>query len=218
VVFLDARQDRYYGMGGVEIVRLLDFIECSDLDHCPRDANPPGDIQRLDRLADTLIQRGLLCRASDEGSRVPRQRLAPPQIDPPLLDVVNTRSPRLCDVANFFFACLRAAWSLRWYSLGAIASGITGARRDNSPSALPATLELARVFQSLQCWFFSRKNRCLFNALSLVYFLQRYEHFPHFVIGVQTAPFAAHAWVQGDHIVLDGDPENVGHFAPILVA
>jgi|SRR5581483_3845855 len=222
VVFLDARQDRYYGMAGVEIVRLLDFIEFSDLDQCPRDANPPVDIKRLDRLADTLIRRGLLCRASDEsgdeGSRVPRQRLAPPQIDPPLLDVVNTRSPRLGDMANFLFACLRAAWSLRWYSLGAIASGVTHARRDNGPNALPATLELARVFQSLQCWFFSRRNRCLFNALSLVYFLQRYEHFPHFVIGVQTAPFAAHAWVQRDGIVLDGDPENVGHFAPILVA
>jgi hypothetical protein len=209
-------------MGGVEIVRLLDFIEFSNFDHSPRDADPPVDLKRLDRLADSLVRRGLLCRASDEsddeGPRAPRQQLAPPQIDPPQLDGVNTRSPRLSDLANFLFACLRATWSLRWYSLGDIASGVTGARRDKGQTALPATLELARVFQRLQRWFFSGKNRCLFNALSLVYFLQRYKHFPHFVIGVQTAPFAAHAWVQWDRIVLDGDPENVGHFAPLLVA
>jgi hypothetical protein len=122
------------------------------------------------------------------------------------------------DLANFLLASARAAGSLRWSSLEHIASAVTSARREEEPSALLATLELARVFQRLRRWFFSEKNRCLFNSLSLVYFLQRYGYFPYWVIGVQTAPFAAHAWVQRDRIVLDGDPEKVGHFAPILVA
>jgi hypothetical protein len=180
-------------------------------------------MERLERLADMLVRRGLLCRgpAEDHRDRSPRkdsQRLPVPQIDSPEWATANPHSPGLLDVANFLHACLGAAWSLRRYSLGDIASRVASSRREEGPSALPATLELARVFQRLRRWLFSEKNRCLFNSLSLIYFLQRYGCFPHFVIGVQAVPFAAHAWVQKDRIVLDGDPEKVGHFAPILVA
>jgi hypothetical protein len=52
----------------------------------------------------------------------------------------------------------------------------------------------------------------------LIFFLRCYGCFPYLVIGVKTAPFAAHSWVQEDGIVLDGDPASVGHFVPILVA
>jgi hypothetical protein len=213
VVFLDARKDRYYGLGGMEICRLLDRVDdCQSV-----------DTERLEHLADMLVRRGLLCRGAaedhrDKSLRKDSQRLSAPEIDPPLLAAINPRPPRLLDLANFIQACLLSAWSLRWSSLEDIASAVTSARSEEGPSASLATLELARVFQRLRRWFFSEKNRCLFNSLSLVYFLQRYGYFPYFVIGVQTAPFSAHAWVQRDGIVLDGDPEKVGHFAPILVA
>lgn len=225
VVFLDARKDRYYGLGGPEMCYLLSLVEeCPALDPPPQ-ASPaqPVDLERLERLADKLIRRGLLCRGADEDhpDRSPRKdarRLPAPQIDPPQWAAAGPHSPRLRDFANFLLACLRAAWSLRRYSLEDIASRVSRSRREEGPSALPATLELARVFQKLRRWLFSEKNRCLFNSLSLIYFLQRYEYFPHFVIGVQAVPFTAHAWVQKDSIVLDGDPGRVGHFAPILVA
>jgi hypothetical protein len=225
VVFLDAGKDRYYGLGGMEICRLLDLVDdCSYSDQYPQQGpTQPVDMERLERLADMLIRRGLLCRGATEDHRDKRlrkdsQRLPAPQIDPPLLASANPHSPQLVDLANFLLASVRAARSLRWSSLESIASAVTGARREEGPSALLATLKLARVFRGLRRWFFSEKNRCLFNSLSLVYFLQRYDYFPYFVIGVQTSPFIAHAWVQKDGVVLDGDPEKVGHFAPILVA
>jgi hypothetical protein len=225
VVFLDARKDRYYGLGGMEICRLLDLVdECSDSDQHPQQGPAQSvDMERLEHLADMLIRRGLLCRGAaeehrDESLRKDSQRLPAPQIDPPLLASANLHSPRPLDLANFLLASLRAARSLRWSSLENIASAVTSARREEGPSALLASFELALVFRRLRRWFFSEKNRCLFNSLSLVYFLQLYGYFPYFVIGVQTVPFTAHAWVQKDGIVLDGDPEKVGHFAPILVA
>ena len=225
VVFLDARRDRYYGLGGVDILRLFDLV-CgfSDTDQPLREsAEPPIDPERLERLANTLVGRGLLCDrgdegGDDEGAQKDGRRLASPQIDPPQLRAPDNRSPQLLDLTNFLVACLRAAWCLQWSSLGDIASRVTRARGEEAPSALQANIELARVFQRLRRWFFSEKNRCLFSSLSLIYFLQSYGHFPHFVIGVQTAPFAAHAWVQKDRIVLNGDAEIVGHFTPILVA
>jgi hypothetical protein len=209
----------------MEICRLLDLVdECSDSDQHPQQGpTQPVDMNRLEHLADMLIRRGLLCRGAAEDHRdkllrKDSQRLPAPQIDPPPLAAANHHSPRLLDLANFLLASARAAGSLRWSSLENIASAVTSARREEEPSALLATLELARVFQRLRRWFFSEKNRCLLNSLSLVYFLQRYGYFPYWVIGVQTSPFAAHAWVQADRIVLDGDPDKVGHFAPILVA
>jgi Transglutaminase-like superfamily len=224
-VFLDAIKDRYYGLGGVEVCCLLNLVDdCSDSDQHPQQGPTQSvDMERLERLADMLIRRGLLCRGAaedhrDKDLRKDSQRLPAPQIDPPPLATTKPHSPRLLDLANFLLASVRAAGSLRRSSLENIASAVTSARREEGPSALLATLELARVFQGLRRWFFSEKNRCLFNSLALVYFLQRYGYFPYFVIGVQTAPFAAHAWVQRDRIVLDGDPEKVGHFAPILVA
>lgn len=207
VVFLDASKDRYYGLGGPEMCCLLDLIDDEHTALDPQSRYSPAqpvDMERLDRLADMLIRRGLLCRGTgelhrDKSLRKDSQRLPVPQIDPPQWAAVSPHSLRRC-------------------SLEDIASRVASARREEGPSALLATLELARVFRRLRRWLFSEKNRCLFNSLSLVYFLQRYGCFPHFVIGVQAVPFAAHAWVQNDRIVLDGNPERVSHFAPILVA
>jgi Transglutaminase-like superfamily len=220
IVFLDARRDRYVGLGGASGARLGDLVvNLTDRGGTRQDlCDPAIAVEQLERLADTLIQRGLLCRGTGEGLCRRGPSLAPPQIDGAQADTESRRSPRLADVVNFVIACLRASWSLRWLSLGSIASRVTAARRENEPFDFVGALRLAQVFQTLRCWFFSEKNRCLFNALSLVYFLQRYGHFPYFVIGVKTTPFAAHSWVQRDRIVLDGDPASVGHFTPILVA
>jgi hypothetical protein len=234
IVFLDARRDRYIGLGGASSTRLGDLVvNLTNRTGARRDVRDPAvAVEQLERLADTLIQRGLLCRGTGEGLRRSDPSLPPPQIDAlpleinasppkregPQADTENCRSPRLVDGVNFVIACVRASWALRWLSLGSIASRVTAARPEQEPFDFAGALRLVQVFQMLRCWFFSEKNRCLFNALSLVYFLQRYGHFPYFVIGVKTTPFAAHSWVQRDRIVLDGDPASVGHFAPILVA
>jgi hypothetical protein len=79
-------------------------------------------------------------------------------------------------------------------------------------------VEVAQVFRGLRRFFYSEKDRCLFSALSLMYFLRRYGHCPLWVIGVNTPPFAAHSWVQDGPTALDGDPTIICRYVPILVA
>jgi hypothetical protein len=259
IVFLDARRDRYFGLGGAKIARLADLVvNLRNRDGAWADPRDPLAVAspQLERVANTLIQRGLLCHGSGEEARGTDVSLPPPEIDAALHEIgaptretetlspetqasygvvapplsmccgderavavpESRRSLRPIDVANFVMACLRASWSLRWFCLGSIAARVTAARVEENPFDFEGALRLVRIFQTLRCWGFSEKNRCLFNALSLVYFLQRYGHFPYFVIGVKTTPFAAHSWVQRDRVVLDGNPATVGHFVPILVA
>jgi len=228
VVFLDASRDRYYGLGGTEIARLLDWVvDCQNLDRgVEGGSDTPIVAERLERLANMLMRQGLLCLSKDSrdnatsgrASSDARLQLHAPQLDPPELAAVNARPTRPRDMLNFLLACARAAWSLRRSSLGTIAARVTGARCAEESSELGPTIQLTRVFQKLRRWLFSGKDRCLFNSLALVYFLQYYHQFPYLVIGVKTSPFAAHAWVQKDRVVLDGNPASIGHFTPLLVA
>ena len=102
--------------------------------------------------------------------------------------------------------------------LDAIASRVTAARHTQAPLEPAEVFEHVQAFRRLRRLFFSEKDRCLLNALALVLFLRRYGYFPLFVIGVKTRPFAAHSWVQHEQILLEGDPANICHFVPILVA
>ncbi len=220
IVFLDAKRDRYFGLGGARVTRLADrVVGVRGKDPLPDDHPVQSvELEEVERIARKLIDAGLLCPESDDGS--PRDDLSIPH---PAMELEWTvseerRSVRAVDVANFLCAYVKASWWLRRWCLGSIASRVSAARRDGDEFDSERALQLVQRFQMLRAWTFTGKDRCLLSALSLIFFLQRYGCFPYFVIGVKTAPFAAHSWVQRDGLVLDGDPASVGHFVPILVA
>lgn len=228
IVFLDAKRDRYFGLGGAHVAQLADqVIGLSGKRTVGDDAPSPAvSVAVVERVAKKLIGAGLLCLESGQTAQTaPRQPQteAIQSIPPPDMKPVGTVSggyPSVgaIDVVKFLWACVRASWWLRWLSLGSIASRVRAARREGLGYDVEQVLELVQRFQMLRSWSFSGKDRCLFCALSLIFFLQRYGCFPYLVIGVKTAPFAAHSWVQKDGLVLDGNPASVGHFVPILVA
>jgi len=238
LVFLDARRDRYFGLGGAHVGRLAERVTglCGDErapDGLPSQDDPPGQdgppsqddppsqsvvMDKVEGLAERLIGAGLLGRGSGDVPRRHDKSVPPPEMGSAAPISEDRVRLRPIEVLRFFQACGRAAWALRWRSLESIASRVSAARREGAPYDAARARELVRVFQTLRSWTFSEKNRCLFNALALVYFLRGYGCFPHFVIGVKAAPFAAHSWVQKEGVVLDGDPASVGHFVPILVA
>lgn len=57
---------------------------------------------------------------------------------------------------------------------------------------------------------------CLFRALLLQAVLRRRRVAATLVLGVQTWPFEAHAWVQAGDLVLDDGLDHVSGFTPIL--
>jgi hypothetical protein len=220
IVFLDTRHDRYMGLGGASA--LADVV-----------CNWPGreDVggvevstlsPELREVADALIQRGLL--AEGLSNDVPRARAVAPALEmraPGELVAATYRRTRLVDVARFLAAWGKAVWALRRRSLESIELDLHWAREKSHSEREPdvdATVKLAQIFFRLRRLAFSEKNRCLLSALSLVYFLRPYGHFPHLVVGVKTGPFAAHSWVQQGKTVLDGEPASVCYFVPILVA
>ena len=219
VIFLDAKRDRYFGLGGAGVLALPQFV-----------SNWPGrdtggrngsemEVPRaeVDRVADGLIQRGLLCRSRNESP--PRRTCVPPlSVDLPKSVLEARRSLRTVDLIYFATACVRALWLIKRLPLETIASRVTAARRNEGPLELVEVFGLVQVFRRLRRLFFSEKDRCLLSALALVLFLRHYGHFPLFVIGVKTRPFAAHSWVQQGELLLEGDPASICHFVPILVA
>jgi hypothetical protein len=225
IVFLDARHDRYFGVGGKDVAQLARIIvelrESSSglATHAePVSSEPMSFVAKRSRLVAKLVEQGFLCTEEIGIGPIRRKTVPAPEIVPPRTLTRQRRALRVSDVTNFVWACARAAWSLRRLSVESIAARVGAARGEHQHFNFEQVMPLVEVFRRLRCWSFSEKNRCLFNALALINFLQRYGHYPHFVIGVKTAPFAAHAWVQMDGMVLDGNPASVGHFTPILVA
>jgi hypothetical protein len=60
------------------------------------------------------------------------------------------------------------------------------------------------------------QGECLFRAFMLKVYLARAGLGAALVVGVQTWPFQAHAWVQAGPMVLDDTVEHVRAFTPIL--
>src|SRR5258708_3033715 len=75
---------------------------------------------------------------------------------------------------------------------------------------------LARTFLRLRPLFYTAKNACLFDSLTMTDFILQFGLSPTFVIGVTTKPFGAHAWVQFEDSVLNDSLDNVQPHTPVF--
>jgi hypothetical protein len=217
VVFLDAQRDRYFGLGGAAVSALPSLVRnWPSGDAGERSPRVPN--AEVEQVANKLTERGLLCRGENDQGRTPRTSVPLLAMDLPPAAVEAHRALRAIDWLYFASACLRALWLLKRQPLGSIASDVTAARPRESRLDVLEVFGLVQAFRRLRRLFFSEKDRCLLNALALVFFLRSYGYFPLFVIGVKTGPFSAHSWVQHEELLLEGDPASICHFVPILVA
>jgi hypothetical protein len=113
-----------------------------------------------------------------------------------------------------------AAYTLRYHSLQHIAGTVSRrTTRLQHPQAdkHPLLDEAVAAFHALRPLLHTSRDRCLQDSLALVGFLASEGVAAHWVIGVKSAPFAAHAWVQSGSLVLNDLHDNVRHYKPILV-
>jgi hypothetical protein len=127
------------------------------------------------------------------------------------------------DAIRFVGAYLRAARDLRLGHLKSIVNRFDARRASRitatDPDAqLQRAEQLVKMFLRLRPWLYSSKSACLLDSVALMEFLAYYRVTPALVIGVNTKPFAAHAWVQMGHTVLNDTPEHVHEYTPILSA
>jgi hypothetical protein len=90
-----------------------------------------------------------------------------------------------------------------------------GSPRDTFDMA--AARKLVSVYYHLRVWTFTHRQRCLLDSLTLLEFLSAYGLHPLLVFAVRFRPFAAHAWLQHEDLVLNGTPTFVRAYTPILV-
>jgi len=135
-------------------------------------------------------------------------------------NVSRRRKLRWRDTFTFLVACGSTLWSLRCRSLRHAIETVAAGKSRHESDAFDAdhAADLIAIFRRLRSFTFGGHRRCLFHSLALVSFLSRYGVYCDFVMGVRTEPWAAHSWVQAGEYVLDGTPEQVRFFTPILTA
>jgi Transglutaminase-like superfamily len=185
---------------------------------------PPPDSTATDAengLLAKMIAQGLLVKDASTGKEA-----SPAVAEPPKLAMIehdlNTR-PRttLAQLWHVSTAYTTAKWALKRRPIKEVVQAIRLRKKAGgvSTSTLDpgAVRPLVTAFAHLRPLFYTAKDACLLDSLTLVNFLASYDFFPQWVFGVKTDPFYAHCWVQQHDFVFNDTPDYVRGFSPILV-
>jgi hypothetical protein len=222
IIVLDLARDKYLGLSRAVMQSLAATVR-----GWPEpNTHEPLQHRRISadetsRIIGDLIAQGVLTPRETDGRDATPARLNSSAAHIALdHNVPRGRGVQWGDVVNFLAACLSTVWLLRCRSLQNAVNAVATRKASHGcelefDAALAA--DLVAIFRRLRSFAFSSHRRCLFHALVLVNFLSRYGVYPYFVMGVKVDPWAAHSWVQSGEYVLDGTPEQVRFFTPILV-
>jgi len=121
---------------------------------------------------------------------------------------------------NFCAAFAAARWSLKHRPIKEVVQAARRRKkRASAASALDigAIRELVTAFVHVRPLFYTARDGCLLDSVTLTHFLARYGVFPTWVFGVRTEPFYAHCWVQQGDYVFNDTPDFIKGFSAILV-
>lgn len=214
-ILLDVRNDKYHGLQGEQMQALGAVV------HGWPVSGHPGPLAFAENIASQLLAKGLLTRNAGQGKSaspvVLRTDQLPVAVGP---DVVRPRSIRPRDIFNFVRAWIWGATHLRRGLLEQCIRTLESEKqrqlRSGGAFDEDTTIELVTTFRRLRCYAFVARERCLLHALVLTRFLSFYGIHPTFVMGVRTAPWGAHSWVQHGSLILDAHPAQTRDFTPIL--
>lgn len=220
VILLDLQRNRYLGVTGARFASLASAVsgwpEPEGMSHAA--SLPQADIEAL---AAPLLRQGLLTRSCPAPNATPVLPEATRSLNAE--EVVYSAPVGAVRVLRFVRSSTSASLCLRLRSLQAIANRVA-ARRGWAPATTairPTSYPLrtaVAAYLRLRPLMHTAQDRCLHDSLSLLGFLAAEGWFPHWVIGVTTRPFGAHAWVQAGDLVLSDLHENVRRYTPILIA
>jgi hypothetical protein len=215
MVLLDLRQDRYLGLDQQQVHALATFVEGWPIAEQPENVDRATAVQ----LVDEMLQQGLLTSDATHGKRATRVRLPDPTSQLVTWDRQRWPKIRTHHLVNFSQAVIQAAAWLRASTLEETVVRLQRRKQRNHATSAASTdsvRNLSTVFWALRPFFYTWKDQCLFDSLVLANFLSRYRLYPWWIIGVRAAPFAAHSWIQCENFVVNGTPEYVDSFTPIL--
>lgn len=236
VVFLDVRKDRYFALESARTAGLghlvpgwpipapvaVDFVQ-----HCADSTAPvPVLAEQLDRgalssVVSLLLEKGILTtdtrNGKSAGATVAESTMS--DLTAEAFDDELRITPPL--FLRFVSAAIRARLLLMYRTFEIVVARVRlRGERARAVASSVSEQELHRLvaaFAKLRPFFFTAKDACLFDALSLSEFLAGYGVFPRWVFGVQSRPFAAHCWLQLGGVVLNDTVDHVKRYTPIMV-
>jgi hypothetical protein len=215
-VLLDLQRDKYVGVGRAQMHALAARV--LGWPAPPGENAAPGRDESGDAILSRMLAAGLLTTDPAVGKQA--QPLAMERVESALLQPELEEQPRvkLADVGRLLRASAVAGFELRRSSIESVVRRVRERKSRHAAGAmdLAAARELVGAFAHLRPLLFGAQNACLFDSLAIVELLARRGIFPTWVFGVQTAPFAAHCWVQEGAVVFNDTPERVRRFTPIL--
>lgn len=222
-VFMDIKSDQYSMLVGAEaraftalLSRTPDSIqrvirpECSDSDSTAR------AIQQ--KVLTDLLANGLLTTDSTAARSSMDALIALPQhcildLEPDLPEATQAY-----DLWHFVVSCLLARSRLAFVSMENIISAVRRRRllqQNAHDLGLSEAGRLVRIYNRLRP-LFPYDYWCLFESLSLLEFLSRYNCFPQWVFAVQLEPWSAHCWVQHESVAFNQDVHEARTYLPLI--
>ena len=225
-VFLDLKHDKYTAVTSEDLRTLRTAVEgwtasptaiTQPVEHAPESVSPPS---QEEDVIQTLLKEGLLTADASNGKPATQ-----PLLQEPTTSLWEFPRPwpqfGRRDLRNFFSAWAATTLRLRAlpirYVVNRLREGDLHQRRQSASFEINKARVLTTIHFALQPLFYSAKDACLRNSLTLVEFLAKYEIYPTCVFGVKMDPFAAHAWVQHGAVVLTDPIEHVKTFTPIML-
>jgi hypothetical protein len=234
VVFLDVRKDRYFALESARTAGLgkfvpgwpvpapfaVDFV-CQGTRATAHALSEQVSQCALSGVISQLLEKSILVSPPEDGKHADATVAEPLRGDLTAEAFDDTPRVGLRLFLRFTSAAIRARLLLKNRTFEAVIerarSRARSGRRQSSSVPEAGLHRLIHAFSTLQPFFFTAKDACLFDALSLSEFLAAYGIFPHWVFGVQSRPFAAHCWLQLDGIVLNDTVDHFKRYTPIMI-
>lgn len=216
IVVLDLKQDRYFALEAAKTGALSRELPGWP---APEPTQPVAD-SVIEQVAGPLVRRGWLLQGTADSKDATPIRLPAPELDLAGAGTFTRSRVGLRTAFAFVVASLFAKFALRFWSFERVIRRV-GDRRGRFADCPPFDPDRARhlidVFRRMRVFLFSSREECLHDSLAVLEFFAWHGLFPSWVFGVRARPFAAHCWVQHEHIVVNDSVEHVSGYVPIMV-
>lgn len=205
-IFLDLRKDKYLGMPETALDTLKKLVEKN------------GQTENSTDIVDALLEAGLLTLDVEHGKELACVSIQSGRSTVGALTLDERPPPTGRAMAHLIAACTEALIVLRLLKFERVISYLSARRRRLATASVTQDVlhNCVTTFRLLRPLLYTSRDNCLFDSIALSLFLLRY-HIPCLIVfGVNTAPFEAHCWIQQGDRVLNGTPEFVNAFTPIM--
>jgi hypothetical protein len=223
LVLLDLEHDKYVGIAREQLSAVARRVKgWSRLGIVRADtaagATEPGS--RAESVFAKMVAAGMLTTDADIGKEA--RPIEVPAASEALVQPDLDWRPRITviDLARFLLASMLTSLSMRCLPLRSVMTRAMRRKAEGLATRGPVNIAVARrateAFIRMRPLLFGAQDACLYDSLALARFLSYYGQYPACVIGVQTAPFGAHCWVQETGFIFNDAPEYVRRFTPIF--